>query len=199
MIDSDRSTDLYKMARNWHKDVTVLPMDKGADLTTIDSEEWITDSEGRIALHQVASNGHNKVVVLLLHENSKVDAQNKDKGWTTLYLAVSYGYRKMVELLLNRGSNNNMQNTREWTALHHAVWSDHKDVIELLVNRSTNITGQESEEEQTALHYATKEGKRMRSSWYWTGAPTLPCKTEQNGLHCTMLLKKATRMWLNWS
>ncbi|KAI9857467.1 MAG: hypothetical protein M1813_008217 [Trichoglossum hirsutum] len=114
-----------------HKAVVQLLLERGADVTAVDSEGWTV-------LHWAVWEGHGAVwggreaVQPLL--DAKADVATPDKrGMTALHWAAADGQEAIVRLLLGARANIGALDSEGWTALHLAAANGHAAVVRLLI------------------------------------------------------------------
>ncbi|XP_050694031.1 ankyrin repeat domain-containing protein 27-like [Eriocheir sinensis] len=76
------------------------------------------DSQGRTALHEAVTAGHEGLAGLLLRYGADPNAQTLDQGLSPLHLAARGGTPQMVAELAQYGANLDLQDTLGNTALH---------------------------------------------------------------------------------
>ena len=95
-------------------------IDRGAD---VNKPGW--------ALHYAATNGHLKIIELLLDENAYIDAASPN-GSTPLMMAAQYGTAAAVKLLLEAGADATVRNQLGLTAIDFAYRASRADSAELI-------------------------------------------------------------------
>ena len=118
---------LMLAAKNNHKDVVYLLLDRGA-------EPNMADQDGNTPLHEAANEGHKDVVQLLLDGGAEPNRADQD-GWTPLHDAADEGHKDVVQLLLDGGAEPNMAEQSGDTPLHRASLEGHKVVVQLLLEK----------------------------------------------------------------
>ena len=105
---------------------------KGADV----------NKTGWTPLHYAATNGHVKMISLLLEHNAYIDAESPN-GTTPLMMAAMYGTQPAVKLLLDEGADPLLKNRQNLTALQFAQRGNRPDSIASIsaVVRSKRATG----------------------------------------------------------
>ena len=127
-----------------------------------DSVDQNSMDEGREALLQAASNGHEAVVKLLL-ANDQVDVNAKDSadGQTPLWRAVGGGHEAVVKLLLanDRVDVNAIDSWLKETPLEWAVENGHEAIVKLLLaNDQVDVNHTSSLYGPTPLFRAVENG-----------------------------------------
>ena len=109
------------------------------------------------ALHLAATNGHARMVTLLLDEaDAEVDHVDKDK-WSPLMYAAFNGHTEAAGRLLAAGASVDLTNEYGMTALKLAAGRNHQDIVKLLVAGGANKAAKD-QYGHTAKHYAEKNG-----------------------------------------
>ncbi|XP_023388639.1 ankyrin repeat and SOCS box protein 3 isoform X2 [Pteropus medius] len=109
-------------------------------IRTDSSENYIKTKtfEGFCALHLAASQGHWKVVQILLEAGADPNATTLEET-TPLFLAVENGQIDVLRLLLRHGANvNGSHSMCEWNALHQATFQENAEIIKLLLKKGAN-------------------------------------------------------------
>ncbi|XP_006873616.1 PREDICTED: ankyrin repeat and SOCS box protein 3 [Chrysochloris asiatica] len=104
------------------------------------SENYIKTKtfEGLCALHLAASQGHWKIIQILLEAGADPNATTSEKT-TPLFLAVENGQINGVKLLLRHGANvNGSHSMCGWSALHQASFQENSEIIKLLLKKGAN-------------------------------------------------------------
>lgn len=117
------------------------------------------DHQGNSPLMWAASEGHDKVVQLLIDFGAFVNLQNY-QGETALCKAAERGHVVVCQTLLEHGAEASLGTMEQITPLHFAAASGHINVIETLLRYGAFINAQD-EEGDTALHYAVRETQEM--------------------------------------
>lgn len=96
-------------------------IDRGADV----------NKPGWAPLHYAATNGHLKVMELLLDENAYIDAASPN-GTTPLMMAAHYGSAAAVKLLLEAGADPTIRNQLGMTAIDFAYRVNRTEAAEMI-------------------------------------------------------------------
>lgn len=95
------------------------------------------DSWRRTPLHHAATEGHVKIVQLLLEKGA--DTQVLDlRGQSPLLKATFISQTEIVRMLLDMGADPNLHEAIE-SPLMRAVLNDHDEIVELLIDHKANI------------------------------------------------------------
>jgi uncharacterized protein len=87
---------------------------------------------GWTPLHYAATNGHLKIMEILLEEHAFIDAQSPN-GTTPLMMAAHYGTPAAVKLLLEAGADTQMKNELGLSAVDFANRANRKDSAEMIL------------------------------------------------------------------
>ncbi|XP_076990328.1 ankyrin repeat and SOCS box protein 3 [Tamandua tetradactyla] len=120
----------------YHNSVECLRMLIHADTT----ENYIKTKtfEGFCALHLAASQGHWKIIKILLEAGADPNAPTLEET-TPLFLAVENGQIDVLRLLLRHGANvNGSHSMCGWNALHQASFQENAEIIKLLLKKGAN-------------------------------------------------------------
>ncbi|XP_032733679.1 ankyrin repeat and SOCS box protein 3 isoform X3 [Lontra canadensis] len=94
--------------------------------------------EGFCALHLAASQGHWKIVQILLEAGADPNATTLEET-TPLFLAVENGQIDVLRLLLRHGANvNGSHSMCGWNALHQATFQENAEIIKLLLKKGAS-------------------------------------------------------------
>lgn len=128
---SDESP-LMMAALKGHTELVGKLIARGADV----------NKPGWAPLHYAATNGHLKIMELLLEEHAFIDAQSPN-GTTPLMMAAHYGTPAAVKLLLDAGADTQMKNELGLTAIDFAQRGNRPDSAELIAAaiRAANSKG----------------------------------------------------------
>ncbi|XP_075856878.1 ankyrin repeat and SOCS box protein 3 isoform X5 [Microcebus murinus] len=141
----------------YHNSVECLRMLIHADSS---SENYIKAKtfEGFCALHLAASQGHWKIVQILLEAGADPNATTLEET-TPLFLAVENGQIDVLRLLLRHGANvNGSHSMCGWNSLHQASFQENAEILKLLLKKGAN---QECQDDFgiTPLFVAAQYGK----------------------------------------
>ncbi|KAM9601689.1 ankyrin repeat and SOCS box protein 3 isoform 2-T3 [Trichechus inunguis] len=104
------------------------------------SENYIKTKtfEGFCALHLAASQGHWKIIQVLLEAGADPNATTLEET-TPLFLAVENGQIDVLKLLIQHGANvNGSHSMCGWNSLHQASFQENAEVIKLLLQKGAN-------------------------------------------------------------
>lgn len=148
--DNSKKTALHKAIINDdHMSVRIILDSKRADTQ-------IEDAFGWTPLRRAASNGQEGLVRLLLQNNDKIDARDKD-GWTALRWAAHKGHITIVELLIQEKALLHTLSKDCWTLLSWAAREGNYKLINVLAKKRVPIDGVDADGE-TALREAIRYG-----------------------------------------
>nr|XP_012633250.1 ankyrin repeat and SOCS box protein 3 isoform X1 [Microcebus murinus]XP_012633251.1 ankyrin repeat and SOCS box protein 3 isoform X1 [Microcebus murinus] len=141
----------------YHNSIECLRMLIHADSS---SENYIKAKtfEGFCALHLAASQGHWKIVQILLEAGADPNATTLEET-TPLFLAVENGQIDVLRLLLRHGANvNGSHSMCGWNSLHQASFQENAEILKLLLKKGAN---QECQDDFgiTPLFVAAQYGK----------------------------------------
>ncbi|XP_051684962.1 ankyrin repeat and SOCS box protein 3 isoform X3 [Oryctolagus cuniculus] len=120
----------------YHNSIECLQMLIHAD----SSENYIQTKtfEGFCALHLAASQGHWKIVQILIEAGADPNATTLEET-TPLFLAVENGQIDVLRLLLRHGANvNGSHSMCGWNSLHQASFQGNAEIIKLLLKKGAN-------------------------------------------------------------
>ena len=115
---------IHDAAKNGNLAGVQAELDKGVNV--IEKE----DNYGRTPLHHASTNGHKKIVELLIAKGADVNAKSKYTG-TPLRAAAEKGHKEIAELLIAEGANVNA-NHGGHTPLDWAISRKHPETVDLL-------------------------------------------------------------------
>ncbi len=110
------------------------------------------------ALRKAAFDGQNEKVRLILDKGVKTDAPDPD-GRTALMMAAFNGHTETIRLLRDRGAIIDTRDAMGRTALMYAASGPYLETVRLLLEKSADVNRRDTEEDFTALMFATAEGQ----------------------------------------
>jgi hypothetical protein len=123
---------IHDAAKNGNLAGVQAELDKGVNV--IEKE----DNYGRTPLHHASTNGHKKIVELLIAKGADVNAKSKFEN-TPLNLAAFWGHKEIVELFIAKGADVNAKSKYTGTPLRAAAEKGHKEIAELLIAEGANV------------------------------------------------------------
>ncbi|KLU85042.1 hypothetical protein MAPG_04074 [Magnaporthiopsis poae ATCC 64411] len=144
-------TPLLWAAKNGHKAVVKLLLDKGPGIEMRDSEYL------RTPLSWAAGNGDEALVELLLGRGAAIETED-DSGRTPLQLAAQKGHEAVTKLLVKLGANKEAKDGWGWTPLQLAAQKGHEAVTKLLAAELGADKKAEDRYGQKPLHQAARNG-----------------------------------------
>jgi ankyrin repeat protein len=114
------------------------------------------DSDGKTVLHEVATCGHEGMLLLLLQGNANVNAVS-NHGDTALHFAAQEGHERAVKLLLEKDAKLGSTNHSGQTPLSLAAGSGHETVVKLLLEKGADLDNSG----WTPLSWAAGNGREM--------------------------------------
>ncbi|PGH07167.1 hypothetical protein GX51_01954 [Blastomyces parvus] len=97
-----------------------------------------SDTEGKMALHLSAENGHANIVRCLLDFGSEIDRPD-GSGATALHYAAATGNVDVISILLERGADGNITDIQGRTALHIAAERGHETAVKILIQSGVSV------------------------------------------------------------
>uniref|UniRef100_A0A8C7AWX5 Ankyrin repeat and SOCS box containing 3 n=1 Tax=Neovison vison TaxID=452646 RepID=A0A8C7AWX5_NEOVI len=168
----------------YHNSVECLRMLIHAD----SSENYIKTKtfEGFCALHLAASQGHWKIVQILLEAGADPNTTTLEET-TPLFLAVENGQIDVLRLLLRHGANvNGSHSMCGWNTLHQATFQENAEIIKLLLKKGANKECQD-DFGITPLFVAAQYGKLESLSILISSGKINPLAFEHNDLFLKIL------------
>jgi ankyrin repeat protein len=150
-IEKNGYLELSLAAKNGHKDIVELLLNKGAVVNGV-------AEDGCSALMLAAKNGHKGTVELLLNKGAVVNGVTED-GYSALILVAQIGHKDIVELLLNKDADVNAVTEDGCSALMLAAKNGHKGTVELLLNKGA-VVNAVAEDGTPALLLAVQNGHK---------------------------------------
>jgi len=134
----------------------------------------VTD-EGCTAIHHAASEGHEKIMDLLLKMSSiRINAFTSEEGLTALHCAASMGHDKIVAQLLTASPTLiHAVTDLGCTALHCAAQKGHEAIIAQLLAVNPTLIDATTNGGWTALHEAASKGQEKIVAQLLAVKPTL--------------------------
>ncbi|KAF4810450.1 Ankyrin-3 [Colletotrichum tropicale] len=133
--DNQGRTALHLAALNGMADVVEWLITKGG------ADKEARDLMKYRPLHWAASNGHKKIVDLLINKGAEKDAKTPS-GFTPLHCAAEYGHTHVLALLLKHGLGINERYKLGGTALHKAAYNGNEEVVALLLQQGADKDAQ---------------------------------------------------------
>eukprot|EP00914_Ancora_sagittata_P021920 GHVO01043657.1.p1 GENE.GHVO01043657.1~~GHVO01043657.1.p1 ORF type:complete len:179 (+),score=15.23 GHVO01043657.1:259-795(+) len=106
-------------------------------------------------LHLAAMSGHCHIVELLLDQNARIRALNRN-GSTPLHKAAAYNQADVVKFLLERGAKSEIFDKNHFTPLSVAAKNGHAESIKTLLDHGANLYAVDKKK-RTTLYHAAKE------------------------------------------
>ncbi|KRZ56108.1 Ankyrin-1 [Trichinella nativa] len=116
------------------------------------------NKNGRSPLLEACSNGHVKIVELLLQHNARIDVFD-EFGKTSLHMAAESGHVELCDLLVRSRAFISSKTKNGFTPLHFAAMHGHQKLVELLLQKHKAPVDAISMENQTPLHVAAQAGQ----------------------------------------
>ncbi|QSS55806.1 hypothetical protein I7I53_03791 [Histoplasma capsulatum var. duboisii H88] len=96
------------------------------------------DSEGKMALHLSAENGHANIVRCLLDFGSDINKRD-GSGASALHYAAGTGNVDVISILLERGADGNIMDLQGRTPLHIAAERGHEAAVTILIQSGARV------------------------------------------------------------
>ncbi|KAJ5935976.1 hypothetical protein N7454_005274 [Penicillium verhagenii] len=145
-------TPLSWAAKNGHKEVVRLLLEKGAELES-------NDDSRRTPLLWAARNGHKEVVRLLLEKGAELES-NDDSRRTPLLWAARNGHKAVVRLLLEKGAELDSKDCQGRIPLSWAASNGHEAVVRVLLEKGAELECKNNVGGQTPLSWAASRGHK---------------------------------------
>ena len=142
--DLERETPLMLGAKNGHKRVVELLLERNAKIDC-------TDIFNESAVEKAANNGHEDIVMLLLERNARTKSKSKAFA-SALISAAGGGQGAMVKILLDCGVNMESKDKAGKTALAWAAYRGESGVIKLLLEHNADIEARDKEGHTPLMH-----------------------------------------------
>ena len=121
---------------------------------------WLDQKSLNLALCEVAGQGYERAVRLLLEKGADVDARGEGElDAPALAVAARVGHEQIVRLLLENGANINATGY-DGPALVGASGNGHEEVVRLLLGKGANINASGGNKD-TALDSARRNGHKQ--------------------------------------
>lgn len=119
----------------------------------------------RTPLHWAAYNGHVGCTKLLLDHGADPDSRNYSCR-TPIQEATMRGRKSVVQVLLDHGADVSPRDNVGWTPLHETAFHQILHIAELLLDRGADIGAITTEDVESVLHLAAREGKRESVAFF---------------------------------
>jgi ankyrin repeat protein len=130
------------------------------------SDSWTNKFRGeRTPLHWAAYNGHVGCTKLLLDHGADPDSRNYSRR-TPIQEATMRRCKSVVQVLLDHGADVSPRDNVGWTPLHETAFLQILHIAELLLDRGADIGAITTEDEESVLHLAAREGKRESVAFF---------------------------------
>jgi ankyrin repeat protein/L-ascorbate metabolism protein UlaG (beta-lactamase superfamily) len=147
--DGRGCTPLHYAAGSGYTAVTVLLLEKGADIKS-------RDRNGDTPLHYAAKGGQKDMIELFLSKGVNVNITD-NHGRTPLHHAVSWEHKASVKHLLEKGADIKAQDQWGTFPIHYAAFATDKEIVDLLVAKGAKIDVINNDG-ATPMHYAVRVG-----------------------------------------
>ena len=147
---------LHDLVNSEQLEGTTIPALSPASTSSTSKNINAQDGEYGNALQAASSQGHNKVVKMLLDKGADVNAQGGRYG-NALQAASFEGHNQVVKMLLDKGADVNAQGGRYGNALQAALSEGHEKVVRLLLNHDA-VVNRKYIQGRDAFHLASAGG-----------------------------------------
>lgn len=141
---------IVQAARDGDEEMVRKLLVSGADI------EAAHVSTQRHALAEAASQGHQKIVDLLIEEGCPLDCVDAE-GNTALHHACQRGHLAIAKSLISKGASIDTAGSDGQSALHSAMHAPYPNVVMLLVQHEANVNARDASF-RTPLHIAASKG-----------------------------------------
>lgn len=167
-------SELMKAAEEGNLEKVKSLVEEGKRLEVVGDLIDMKSDEGRSALWESCSNGHNEIARYLLDNKADVNSSNND-GLTPLHMASWYGHEAVVQTLLENKASVDEQDFDGDTPLLNACRYKHLSIVKLLTKHQADIN-KRNEEGDGPMSYLWDDDKSKEILEY------LKRHQEENGL-----------------
>ena len=157
VVDSfnNKSFSALKISsKKGHLEVTRALLEAGANPNLVSKKPGFT------ALNNAAQFGHLECVQLLIEHGAHTESD--DMATTPVHSAAYGGHVKVLEYFLKEcNANVNLLNTNGKVPLYQATIQGHSSCVQLLLRQGADVNRLVSDQEETLVHIAVKEGRRQ--------------------------------------
>ena len=165
-------TPLAIACRFGHTEAARVLLDRGADTTIRDKENWSP-------LERASENGHLEVIRLLLQHGADVTAQD-NTGTTPLHTSSAYGQPESARVLLDHGANVNAKGMDGVTPLH---WASNELVAQVLLDHGADPNAKDDYKRTPLREAKVKQRPKVVSLLLERGAKETDATAHTTPLH----------------
>lgn len=148
----------FKACKHGDYDQVKTMLETNSNLATM------TDSNGCSGLIYAATNGHNKIVSLILSISTEaINTLEPFKEGSPLLYAATKGNIATVRVLLENGANSNLEDTNGVTPLHLAIEQEYLEIVGMLCSHGASLLARDKNGNTPLDLMARSDNPELRS------------------------------------